>query len=110
MPLAIAFTLALLPAGRAQAGADKAHLDPGLERAGDTLQVGVPLIALGLTFLFDDEAPPDGEDGQPLEWTPPAWGIDIDSLRLNGSPRHDLMLAIGRTEVATYTLKYGVNE
>jgi len=82
-----------------------------LEAAGDTLQVGVPLFALGLTFLF--EGGDDGveeEEGRLRGWGPVARGLDAGWVRMNGSPRHDLMLAIGRTELATYSLKYAVDE
>ena len=75
-------------------------------RAGDMLLIGVPLVALGMTFFFDDSRASSSSlrlDG--------ASGFDSDALiHLNGHPRHDLMLAMGRTLLATYTLKYSVNE
>jgi hypothetical protein len=75
-------------------------------RAGDALLIGIPLVALGMTFLFDEPAlavPSLRYDG--------ASGFDADTLiHLNGHPRHDFMLAMGRTVAATYALKYSVRE
>lgn len=81
------------------------EIDPGLVKAGDALQVGIPLAALGLTFLLDNDESADAATG----FGGNAFGIDASALRMNGSPRHDLLLAVGRTELATYTLKYGIN-
>src|SRR5689334_2533807 len=77
-----------------------------VESAGDYLQFGVPLAALALTVLFDD-APVAGKAG--LAGMPGS-ELDVGWPELNGSPRHDLALAIGRTEVVTYGLKYSVTE
>jgi hypothetical protein len=95
-----------LPAAAAQ----QEPFDAKVEYAGDMLQVGVPLVALGLTFLFDSPGGDDADEQQQLRWAPATWGGGPDWLRLNGSPRHDLMLAIGRTELATYGLKYSIDE
>jgi len=74
------------------------------EQVGTILQIGVPVIALGLTFLLDDELTKPPKDGSGLFF-------DADTiLRLNGHPRHDLALALGRTLAATYALKYSINE
>ena len=91
------------------AGARAEPPDPMIERTGDALQFGVPLVALGLTFLLDDAA----DSSEDLRALPPAgarFGLDAGWLHMNGSPRHDLALALGRTELATYSLKYGVDE
>ena len=99
-----AILLALLPAA---AGAESGErMDPLLVQAGDALQFGVPLFALGLTFLLDPAPSDTGQfQAQPLDWT-----LDAAWPRMNGSPRHDLALAIGRTEIATYALKFGIDE
>ncbi len=73
------------------------------ESAGTALQIGLPLVALGLTFLLDD--------GPTVVPSLRASGFSTDTLiHLNGSPRHDLFLAMGRTMLATYALKYSVSE
>lgn len=82
-------------------------INPAVERAGDLMQFGIPLAALGLTFLLDDAGASDAQGagfsaGSRL-------GLDVDWLSMNGSPRHDLALALARTELATYTLKYGID-
>ena len=100
----------LLALGPAAAHAAGQHgSDQTVETAGDAMQFGVPLIALGLTFLLDDASC----DAEQLAAAGPyagRLGLDSGWLHMNGSPRHDLMLAIGRTELATYTLKYSVDE
>lgn len=103
--LVLAAVVALAPPSAAAAGEDREPAD--LESIGDTLQFGVPLVALGLTFLLDDDTAP--EQGT-LRWTPEGLGVAPGWLRMNGSPRHDLALAIGRTELSTYGLKYSINE
>jgi len=71
------------------------------------LLIGIPLAALAATFFVHDEA---GSDRAPAP-SPLNLHFDADTiLRMNGSPRHDLMLAMGRTLAATYTLKYSVDE
>lgn len=75
-----------------------------VERNGDYLQVAVPLVALGLTFLLGDEGV-----GSTSPYAGSGLALDTAWLHMNGSPRHDLMLAIGRTELATYSLKYSVD-
>lgn len=77
-----------------------------VERAGDMLQVGVPLVAFGLTFFLGEEPDPDADSAG---FSTPGLRLDRDWLSMGGSPRHDLGLAIARTEIATYTLKYSVN-
>lgn len=96
----------MVPASRV--AAQSAHADPtaAVERAGDYLQVGIPLAALGLTFLLGDE---EAGDGAGSSYAASGLALDAQWLHMNGSPRHDLMLAIGRTELATYTLKYSID-
>ena len=74
------------------------------QKSGDVLQIGLPVAALGLTFLL--QAPERAPDGT-VHFDPYA-GLDFD-FGLNGSPRHDLALAFARAELATYTLKYAVD-
>lgn len=75
------------------------------ESAGTALQLGLPLAALGLTFFLDSRV---AGPSSPLDG---AYGFDSDTLiHLNGHPRHDLLLAMGRTLAATYALKYSVSE
>ena len=101
------FALALAAVGAPAVSAESAREvpDPAVERAGDYLQVGIPLAALGLTFLLGGEA----DEGAGASYAGSGLALDADWLRMNGSPRHDLLLAIGRTELATYSLKYSIN-
>lgn len=101
--------LALLVSGLAQAGGSQNM--SMVERSGDVLQVGVPVLALGLTFLLDEPGGEEKDKDKDKNWSE---GITFDplrfdGLRLNGSPRHDLALAFARTELVTYGLKYSVN-
>lgn len=88
---------ALFAAGKVSAGASMPDNTP-VERAADALLIGIPALALGLTFLLQDEATPSGN---------PALGFDF--VHMTGSPRHDLALAILRTGTITYGLKYTVD-
>lgn len=77
-----------------------------MTRSGDVLQVGIPLAAFAMTFVFD------GDVGVGV-------GVDTDAVAarrgpalvdwgLTGSPRHDLVVAMMRTEVVTHGLKFSV--
>ncbi len=79
--------------------------DAELERTGDYLQVGIPLVALGLTFLMGGE----NEEGAGSSYAGSGLALDTEWLHMSGSPRHDLLLAIGRAELATYSLKYSID-
>lgn len=68
-------------------------------KAGDALQFAVPLAGLGLTFLLPQDR---GATAPGFQWS--------ELYALDGSPRHDLGVAVLRAEVVTYALKYGVNE
>lgn len=81
--------------------------DPGrnggpIETSADALLIGIPLAALGLTWILqagDDDAPADAN------------GFRVPkTFSLNGSPRHDLALAMGRSLAVSYGLKYAVQE
>lgn len=91
------FAAALLLPGIARA--EPAAQESGLERSADMLLVGVPVAALGLTFLIDGGS--DVAAGKVL-------GFDV--VRMTGAPRHDLGLALLRTGAMTYGLKYTVEE
>ncbi len=81
------------------------------EFAGDMLLIGIPLTALAATFFFTDDDPPQ-ESQQLTESKLHFGGRDFNTdiiTRMNGHARHDLMLAMGRTLAATYTLKYSVD-
>ncbi len=95
-----------VPASPVAVASAEGDTNPAVERTGDYLQVGIPLVALGLTFLLGEEKSGDGA-GSP--YTGSGLALDTDWMHMNGSPRHDLMLAVGRTELATYTLKYSVD-
>lgn len=70
---------------------------------GDTLQYVVPVTALALTYVLDGLSKPDD--------LPSNFNFNTDRLiHLDGSPRHDLALAFGRSLVLTQTSKYAFNE
>lgn len=70
-----------------------------VKTAGSILQVGIPLGALALTWVLDPaDDPAAGEAGH------------SSVLLMGGTPRHDLLLAVGRTWAATVGLKYAINE
>jgi len=66
-----------------------------VEHAGGILQYAIPAAGLLATYLLEPRQAND--DGA-------SW------LLMGGTPRHDLLLAIGRSWVTTATLKYTVNE
>lgn len=88
-------------------GAEAAEPIALVTKTGDLVQVGLPLAALGLTFLLEDPEPAPEDAAQ---WLPggAAWSDDY-ALHMTGSPRHDLALAVARTELATYALKYTID-
>lgn len=90
----IVAALLLTGAARAEAPQDT---ESGVERSADLLLVGIPAVALGLTFLLQGDA----AAGKVL-------GFDV--VHMTGAPRHDLGLAMLRTTAVTYGLKYAVDE
>lgn len=98
-----------LLAGPALAAGVDRDASPATERAGDLAQIGIPIFALGMTFFIDDHAAFDDDASGFLHLNADTVG-DRNLFQLGGSPRHDLMAAMLRTEVVTYGLKYSVNE
>lgn len=70
--------------------------------AGDVLQVAVPVLGFGLTYLLD------------VRQGAPAASFSasdaLDPLRLGGTPRHDFLAAGLRMEFMTESLKLAVDE
>lgn len=83
-------------AARAEAAGEDTS---GIEQTADMLLIGIPVVALGLTFLVDTE--PAGAGGT---------GLLEGVMRMNGEPRHDLGLALLRSTTVSYGLKYAVDE
>lgn len=73
-------------------------------KAGDVLQVGIPLFGLGLTFLL---LPDEARESVGLGWD--STRLNSDWNTMNGSPRHDFAVAFARAETFTYGLKYSVD-
>lgn len=67
--------------------------------SGDMLQIAVPLLGLGLTFLLQDPKASGAAD----------WTLG-DTLAIDGSPRRRFMVAATRSELVTFALKAGVAE
>lgn len=93
---------AALWAGAAGAqGAGNAPQESGMEQSADMLLIGIPAVAYGLTFLLGKD---DSGDAS-------AAGFQAEGLlKMNGSARHDLGLALFRAGAVTYGLKYAVTE
>lgn len=106
----IAVGLSLIGWSFAHAGEEESRI-PMIEKSGDLLQVGVPLMALGLTFLLNGKDADTEEDSETKKWNPysPVGELGFEFMHMTGSPRHDLALAIARTELTTYSLKYGID-
>lgn len=84
---------------------------PGWTRSGNLLQIGIPLTALGLTFVFGSD---DAHDARSLfeadsARDSDALGLNWPGPRLGHTPRVDLAIALARTEVVTYALKYTID-
>lgn len=98
----------------AHASSPDAEYDPRNTQVGSYLQIGLPLLGIGLTYLLTGhgaaESGGSGFSGKPLADTGESVGGLLDWNRMNGSPRHDFFLAFGRMEVVTYGLKYSVDE
>lgn len=91
----------LLLLGQAHAATPLSDSREDAGEAGDTLQYVVPVTALALTFVLDGLNKPNDLD----------FNFNTDRLiHLDGSPRHDLALAFGRSLMLTQTLKYTFNE
>jgi hypothetical protein len=76
--------------------------------AGDVLLIGLPVAALGLTFFITEELVGDDDASSDAKQF---LGMNVETFtRMNGRPRHDLLLALGRTLAVSYTLKYTVSE
>jgi hypothetical protein len=105
IPALIPILMATLWSVNAAAGVRLSDRQEDAGKQGDVLQYVVPAAALSLTFLLHKRADgADGADGAPL-------GFDSDDLLyLNGSPRHDLALAMVRAAIVTNALKYAVDE
>jgi membrane-associated phospholipid phosphatase len=70
-----------------------------VKTAGSILQVGIPVSALALTWVLD-----------PAEGSVAGEATHSSMLLMGGTPRHDLLLAVGRTWAVTAGLKYSINE
>lgn len=93
----VLLSVALLGAIPCWAGTEDQEAGGPLERSADALLIGIPAVAFGLTWLL--EHAPEGT---------PALGFN--PLKLTGSPRYDLGIAMARTLTVTYGLKMAVDE
>ena len=92
--------LALAVAGSAHAAAVE---DTGpIPSTGDAILYGLPIMAFGLTFLLPDDSSSRANGGNDPGRS--GW------LHMTGGPRHDLGLALLRTELVTFGLKGLVTE
>lgn len=93
--------LPILWVGSAHAATPLSDSQEDAGELGNALQYAVPVAALALTFVLDG-----------LE-KPSALGLNFNTdtvIHMDGSPRHDLALAFGRSILITHALKYGFNE
>jgi len=91
--LGVAAALLSAFVGTAQAAKED---ESSIEQSADKLLIGIPAAAFGLTFLLSQA--PDAAPGF------------RNTFMMNGSPRHDLGLALMRAGAVTYSLKYTVKE
>jgi membrane-associated phospholipid phosphatase len=96
----VLFLAALLLAGGARAESPRDPDNTGMEQSADLLLIGLPVVALGLTFLLPEES----------KGAPSSSLLGYDFVHMTGTPRHDLSLALLRTTSVTYGLKYAVDE
>jgi len=89
----------LLGAAGAVAAPPLSDRQEDVRGAGDKMQYAIPLTGLALTYVLSAHR---GTDAFDL--------TAGDFLHLNGSPRHDLLLALGRSSLVTDVLKGSVNE
>lgn len=89
--------LLLTGAVRAEAPAQESLV----ERSADMLLIGIPTVALGLTFLLQGDADTSA---------PRSSLLGVELVHMTGAPRHDLGLALLRSGAVTYGLKYAVDE
>jgi hypothetical protein len=92
-------TCALLRASIVLPAPPLSHRQEDVRGAGDKLQYAIPLTGLAMTFVLSAHR---GSDSFEL--------TAGDFLHLNGSARHDLLLALGRSSLATEALKRSVSE
>lgn len=105
--------LALGCCGVAHASAPDAEYDTRNTQVGSYLQIGLPLLGVGLTYFFTGHGKSASDSNGASLFDAPgseSGGGLLDWNRMNGSPRHDFFLAFGRMEVITYGLKYSVDE
>lgn len=83
------------------------------ERSGDLLQWGIPLVGLGLSYLFDGNAESSGDGfflNAAVADLPSSPGLNWPGPRLGGSAQHDFLVSFARMELTVYGLKYAINE
>lgn len=73
-----------------------------VDRAGTILQYTIPAAALVATFVLEPRQQAGDQEPPGHGWT--------QQLLMGGTPRHDLLLAVGRTWAVTEALKYSVDE
>lgn len=92
---------ALVWCGASEAAAPLSDSQEHTRKLGNTLQFVAPAAAVAAAYFLGD-ADPKGRHRHGAK----AGGL----FRLDGSPRHDLALAFGRSILATEALKFAVNE
>jgi hypothetical protein len=85
----------------AQAAEPLTESQQDVQHAGDILRFAIPAAALLATF-FIEPAEPRAADGSRT--------MSDELLHMGGTPRHDLLLAIGRAYVVTGVLKHAASE
>lgn len=106
---AAALLLMATPAPAADSADAGGSDHPAWEKSGDILQWGIPLVGLGLSFLLDGSDAGRADDFTSLSALSTAPGLNWPGPRLADSPRRDFLISFLRMEVATYSLKYGID-
>jgi hypothetical protein len=93
---ATAWLLSMVLWSAVQAAEPLTDSQQDVQRAGDILRFGIPAAALLATF-FVEPAKHHADDGPR--------SLQDELLHMGGTPRHDLLLAIGRAYIVTGVLK-----
>lgn len=102
--LSLCSTLRLISAPASAALRDE---HPGWTQSGNVLQFALPLAALGLSFWLP--ADPSSVSLDALDTGSMSPGLNWPGPRLDRSAPADVAIALARTEVITYALKYSVD-
>jgi hypothetical protein len=95
-----AWLLAMALCAGAQAAEPLTESQQDVQRTGDILRFAIPAAALLATFFVEPREPRAADGSRTLA---------DELLHMGGTPRHDLLLAVGRAYAVTGVLKHAVD-